>query len=111
MVEEMKIVELKDDELEKVSGGTQEDYPSTYDPSTGKGLPVGYFLQSAENGSYFYKITEIDPTENWYHVVTYCRGGTASDGTKVLMLIRYDAIASGRYIPYGYTVPSQYKQV
>ena len=38
-------------------------------------------------------------------------GGAASDGAKVLMLIRYDAIASGRYIPYGYTVPSQYKQV
>ena len=110
MSEENKTVELKDDELEKVSGGAQEDYPSTYDPSTGKGLPVGYFLQSVEDGSYFYKITEIDPTENWYRVVTYC-WGAADDGAKVLMLIRYDAIASGRYIPYGYTVPSQYKQV
>ena len=111
MSEENKIIELNDKELEKVSGGAQDDYPSTYDPSTGKGLPVGYFLQLVEIGSYFYKITEIDPTENWYHVVTYCNGGTASDGSKVLMLIRYDAIASGRYIPYGYTVPSQYKQV
>ena len=110
MSEENKTIELKDEELVKVSGGAQEDYPSTYDPSTGKGLPVGYYLQSTTDLTYFYKITEIDPTENWYHVVTYC-WGAASDGTKVLMLIRYDAIVSGRYIPYGYTVPSQYKQV
>lgn len=56
--------DLKEIDLELVTGGTVDSYPSTYDPNTGKGLPVGYFLQSAKNGAYFYKITEVSPTNN-----------------------------------------------
>lgn len=100
--------ELKEHDLKFVTGGS---CPDTYDPNTGKGLPVGYFLQLASDTNYYYKITEIDPTDNWYHVVTFHAQSEPVNGTKVLMLLRYDAIVGGRFVPYGDTVPANVIQV
>ena len=90
MSEENKTVELKEEELKKVTGGA-------YDPNTGKGLVVGDCLCNNVYPQMYYKITNINSI--YYNVKSFVKNGSTPVAVAVLMQITFNAIVRGDYIP------------
>ena len=89
MLEENKTVDLKEEDLEKVTGGT-------YDPNTGKGLAVGDFLSNTKDNRFFYKITNVNTS--YYNVETYITK-KIKEANYIFMQISFNAIVRGEFIP------------